>query len=70
MTIGRDLPPELKVEINPDPAARFAARLVEALEEIERAAHDHGFDDVGHLAGAARLAAWEHREHSGRKRGG
>lgn len=66
MTIGQDLPPEVKVEISTHPAARIAARLGAALEEIERAAHDHGLDDVGHLAGAARLAAWEH---AGRKRG-
>lgn len=46
--------------------ARTAASLAIVLEEIERAAHARGLDDVGHLAGAARLAALEH---AGRKTG-
>lgn len=65
MTPDQDLPPELTVEINAHPAARVAARLVVALEEIEHAAYYHGLHDVGHLAEVAGLAAWEH---AGRKR--
>ena len=60
MTTEDRLPRQLAAAMQAQTTAnRTAAMLAVALEEIEDAAHRHGLDEVSHLAGVARLAAWE-----------